>query len=140
MSKRSKLAAIVGLKCPRCREGNMYSAPITQGIYKMHKECPVCKQAFELEPGFYWGAMYVGYGLSASYMLSTVSIFILALGWSVNGAFAVSILGGIFIFPFIARLARAAWLHIYVSYDENYAQKLNKEATKTVKASIGEKV
>lgn len=139
MAKRTKAAAIIAMKCPHCREGNMYSAPITEGIYKMHKECPVCKQPFELEPGFYWGAMYVGYGLSAGYMLSTVSIFILALGWSVNGAFAVSILGGVFIFPFVARLARAVWLHMYVGYDENYAQKLNKEEIKTVKAAIGEK-
>jgi uncharacterized protein (DUF983 family) len=124
MAKKNKIAAIVAMKCPKCREGNMFYAPITQGIYKMNKECPVCKQPFELEPGFYWGAMYVGYGLS---------------GGSVEAAFAVSIMGCIIIFPFIARLARVIWLNIYVGYDKNYADRLNKGQQKNVETALGEK-
>jgi uncharacterized protein (DUF983 family) len=125
MSKKSKLGAILNMKCPRCHEGNLYSAPITEGIYKMPKVCPHCKQNFEPEPGFYWGAMYVGYGLSASYMLSTVSIFLLGFNLSVNMSFVISILGGIFIFPFVARLSRSIWIHINVGYNEKYAGNLN---------------
>jgi uncharacterized protein (DUF983 family) len=139
MAKKSKVAAIVSMKCPRCHQGNMYSAPISQGIYKMHKECTVCKQPFELEPGFYWGAMYVGYALSGGYMLSTVGILILALNWSVEGAFAVSILGGLFIFPLIARLARAVWLHIYVGYDKKYDPTINKLPLDNVTAALEDK-
>jgi uncharacterized protein (DUF983 family) len=139
MARKNKLAAIVGMKCPRCHEGNMFNAPITEGIYKMNKECPVCKQPFELEPGFYWGAMYVGYGLSGGYMLSTVSLMLFFFNFSVEAAFAVSILGGLFIFPLIARLARAVWLHIYVGYDEKFAPKVNKEAHRNVKPALEEK-
>lgn len=139
MAKKNKLAAIAAMKCPRCREGNMFYAPITQGIYKMNTECPVCKQPFELEPGFYWGAMYVGYGLSGGYMLTTVGAMLLLLNWSVEAAFAVSIIGGIIIFPFIARLARVIWINIYVAYDKNYAEKLNKAASKNVKTTLGDK-
>jgi hypothetical protein len=139
MAKKNKIAAIAAMKCPRCREGNMFYAPITQGIYKMNKECPVCKQPFELEPGFYWGAMYVGYGLSGGYMLSTVGAMLLLLNWSVEAAFAVSILGGIIIFPFIARLARVIWLNIYVGYDKNYADIMNKGQSKNVKTALDDK-
>jgi uncharacterized protein (DUF983 family) len=139
MAKKNKIAAIVAMKCPKCREGNMFYAPITQGIYKMNKECPVCKQPFELEPGFYWGAMYVGYGLSGGYMLSTVGAMLILLNWSVEAAFAVSIMGGIIIFPFIARLARVIWLNIYVGYDKNYADRLNKGLQKNVETALGEK-
>jgi uncharacterized protein (DUF983 family) len=134
MVKKNKIAAIVAMKCPRCREGNMFNAPITQGIYKMNKECPVCKQAFELEPGFYWGAMYVGYGLSGGYMLTTVGAMLMLLNWSVEAAFAISILGGLIIFPFIARLARVIWLNIHVGYDKNYVENMNKVPTKTVES------
>jgi uncharacterized protein (DUF983 family) len=139
MAKKNKIAAIVAMKCPKCREGNMFYAPITQGIYKMNKECPVCKQPFELEPGFYWGAMYVGYGLSGGYMLSTVGAMLILLNWSVEAAFAVSIMGGIIIFPLIARLARVIWLNIYVGYDKNYADRLNKGQQKNVETALGEK-
>jgi hypothetical protein len=125
MSKKNKLSVIVNMKCPRCHEGDLYSAPITEGIYKMYKECPKCKQPYELEPGFYWGAMYVGYGLSAFYMLSTVCIFLLGFNLSVNMSFAISILGGIFIFPFIARVARSIWIHMNVSYNEKYSGTVN---------------
>ena len=139
MAKKNKIAAIVSMKCPKCREGDMFNAPITQGIYKMNKECPVCKQAFELEPGFYWGAMYVGYGLSGGYMLSTVGAMLLFLNWSVELAFTISILGGIIIFPLIARLARVIWLNIYVGYDKNFADTLNKAESKNVETSLGDK-
>jgi uncharacterized protein (DUF983 family) len=139
MAKKNKIAAIVSMKCPKCREGDMFNAPITQGIYKMNKECPVCKQAFELEPGFYWGAMYVGYGLSGGYMLSTVGAMLLFLNWSVELAFTISILGGIIIFPLIARLARVIWLNIYVGYDKNFADTLNKAESKNVEASLRDK-
>lgn len=139
MAKRNKIAAIAAMKCPKCREGNMFYAPITQGIYKMNKECPVCKQAFELEPGFYWGAMYVGYGLSGGYMLSTVGAMLIFLNLSVEVAFAISIMGGIIIFPFIARLARVIWINIYVGYDKNYVETMNKAESKNVKTALGDK-
>ncbi len=139
MARKNKLAVIVGMKCPRCHQGDLFSAPITQGIYKMHKECPVCKQSFELEPGFYWGAMYVGYALSGGYMLSTVGLLLLVFNWTVEGAFAVSIMGGLFIFPFIARLARAVWLNIYVGYNKKYDPNINKEPLNNVKAALEDK-
>lgn len=134
MARKNKLVAMFSMKCPRCHQGNLYNAPITEGIYKMNKECPVCHQAFELEPGFYWGAMYVGYGFSAGYMLTTVTALIVGLGWSVNAAFGLAIFGGIFLFPFIARVSRAVWIHIYVGYDKSLDQKVNKEEPKIVKA------
>ena len=133
MPNKNKRTAILTMKCPRCYEGDMYSAPITKGIYKMHKECPVCHQPYELEPGFFWGAMYVGYGLSAGYMLTSVAIMILGFGWSINLAFLISILGGIVIFPLVARLARTIWIHIYVAYDKNFTREQNNHKENTVK-------
>jgi uncharacterized protein (DUF983 family) len=125
MSRKSKLSAIISMKCPRCHEGDLYSAPIMDGIYKMPRECPNCKQSYEPEPGFYWGAMYVGYGLSAFYMLSTVGVLLLGFNLSVNLSFVISILGGIFIFPFVARISRSIWIHMNVGYNEKYANNLN---------------
>ncbi len=35
----------------------------------MHTHCPVCELRFEIEPGFFIGAMYVSYGFILSIIL-----------------------------------------------------------------------
>jgi uncharacterized protein (DUF983 family) len=29
--------------------------------YDLHEDCPECGLHFEIEPGFFWGAMYISY-------------------------------------------------------------------------------
>ena len=41
------------------------------GFMKMYENCPVCGQQYEIEPGFFWGSMYVSYFI-------TVAIVVLA--------------------------------------------------------------
>jgi hypothetical protein len=137
MAKRGKIAAIAQNKCPRCHEGDMFKTPITGGkIYDMYENCTECGQLFEIEPGFYWGAMYIGYGLSGGYMLTVVTALIVGLGWSTEAAFLVAILGGVVILPVIARLARSIWIHIYVGYDPEWKEKLNNRNQKNVKTAV----
>ncbi|MFK7798434.1 MAG: DUF983 domain-containing protein [Aureispira sp.] len=123
--KGSKLYSISRFKCPRCHEGDLYKTSLSsmQGIYNMHEECPHCQQRFEMEPGFYWGAMYIGYGLSSGYMLTAMVICLFAFGFTVNQSFAAAIAGGVIIVPLIARLARAIWINIYVKYKPQAANK-----------------
>lgn len=119
--KGSKLYSISRFKCPHCHEGNLYKTPLSsmQGIYNMHENCPSCGQRFQMEPGFYWGAMYIGYGLSSGYMLTAMMVCLFVFGLTVNQSFAVAIIGGIIIVPIIARLARSIWINIYVKYNAN---------------------
>ena len=37
----------------------------------MHKTCPYCGQKFEVEPGFFIGAMYVSYAMSVGLLLTS---------------------------------------------------------------------
>ena len=117
--KRGLLSSIFGMKCPKCRQGNLYKGSIFEGIYNMHKKCPNCEQHYEIEPGFFWGAMYIGYGLSSAYMLvgTILSIFVFGIS-PMQSVFLVAVLG-IIIFPLTARLARSIWVHIYIHYDKN---------------------
>jgi uncharacterized protein (DUF983 family) len=59
----SKIASIGLCKCPRCRKGNMfmYRTWHMNGFAKMYDECPHCGQDFQIEPGFYMMASYIGY-------------------------------------------------------------------------------
>lgn len=129
IGKGSKLYSMSRMKCPKCHEGDLYKSSLMafEGIYNMNKECPKCKQNFELEPGFYWGAMYIGYAMSSGYMLVGTAILMLGFKFSIGQAFGLLIVLGVLILPFIARLARAIWINFYVSY--------NKDAIPTVSAS-----
>lgn len=44
----------------------------------MNKTCDVCGLEFEIEPGFFWGAMYVSYAISvATAATSAVALYVL---------------------------------------------------------------
>ena len=122
LAKGSKLHGILGWKCPRCQSGNMYKTGVGGGIYNMHKECPKCKQDFEMEPGFYWGAMYIGYALSAVYMLVGFAICLWVFKLTATASFVWLIFLGILFLPFLARYARAIWLSTNVRFSPKIAE------------------
>ena len=67
----STALAIVQQRCPRCHQGPLFSTSafhVTR-FADMPAHCPVCGQAYEPEPGFYWGAMYVSFMFSTAIML-----------------------------------------------------------------------
>ncbi|MFY8020107.1 MAG: DUF983 domain-containing protein [Bacteroidia bacterium] len=67
----SKGLSIMKAKCPQCQSGKMFthSAFNLSKFTSMNETCPVCKLKFEIEPGFFWGAMYVSYALTVGLML-----------------------------------------------------------------------
>lgn len=75
-STPSKLSAILGGKCPRCRKGNMFQhGPLNYMHFAdMHKDCPCCNLHYEVEPGFWQGAMYVTYSFSIAILITCFAI------------------------------------------------------------------
>ncbi|HMG92438.1 MAG TPA: DUF983 domain-containing protein [Chryseolinea sp.] len=66
MPKRSYMSALLQGKCPQCREGDIFKYPVTKlsKFNVMNEKCPYCGVGLEPEPGFYQGAMYVGYAFT----------------------------------------------------------------------------
>ncbi|GAB3227327.1 DUF983 domain-containing protein [Hymenobacter seoulensis] len=64
---------MVQQRCPRCHEGALFthSAANPVRFAEMPEHCLVCGQAYEPEPGFYWGAMFISYAFSTAIMLVT---------------------------------------------------------------------
>jgi uncharacterized protein (DUF983 family) len=62
-ANRSKLVAMTEARCPQCREGKMfkYSFWRVNKFSEMNDNCPVCGLKYEVEPGFWFGAMFVSY-------------------------------------------------------------------------------
>ena len=67
MRPRFSQALIRGLRfrCPNCGHGRVFSS-----FFKMKDECGVCGLSFYPESGYYAGAMYLDYALSAAVFLA----------------------------------------------------------------------
>jgi len=89
---------------------------------KMHRNCPHCNFRFEVEPGFFIGAMYVSYGMVVGLMIGVGLLFFYAFGdpptWVYLITFPAVV---ILLLPFIFRYSRILYLYAFggVSYKEN---------------------
>jgi len=127
MDKQNSVSkAIIDEKCPRCHHGNLFitSAYKLNGFYKMHRQCPVCNQTYEPEPGFYFGAMFVAYGL----LVIMAMIIWLALYFLFHPGIEVYIIVisilNILLLPFIFRYSRVLFLFCFggIKYNEKRAK------------------
>jgi uncharacterized protein (DUF983 family) len=67
MAETPKIHAIIHAKCPRCRRGDMFKTSMYGfASQKMYDNCPKCGLKFELEPGYFYAAMYVGYAINVA--------------------------------------------------------------------------
>ena len=65
-------------KCPECKVGNIFKdkgSILLFQIPKMNKHCAKCDYKFEKETGFFFGAMFVSYTLSAAQMIICLIVF-----------------------------------------------------------------
>jgi uncharacterized protein (DUF983 family) len=60
----ASLARALRLRCPRCGVH-----PLFEARFHMHERCRHCGYVFEREPGYFIGAMYVNYGITAVLVL-----------------------------------------------------------------------
>jgi hypothetical protein len=91
----------------------------------MHSKCPVCRQPFELEPGFWYGTGFVSYGLSVLYLIVTFILWYVLIGMSINDNrffwwMGFSVVTLIILQPWLMRFSRVLYLYFFVKYDENY--------------------
>ena len=129
--KPNYLWSMLTLRCPRCRRGDMfrnknpYKKLSLHNILNMYDHCPVCRQKYELEPGFWIGTSYVSYGVMVAISAISFMIWWLIVGISVddNRVFYWIIFNGLlllFIQPWVMRLSRLIYLNFFVKYNENY--------------------
>ena len=111
---------ILSQNCPRCRKGKLFVAKTydLKNFNKMHDQCSVCAQRFELEPSFYFGAMYISYAQQvALFAIITVVISTLFAEADIIW-YIISIAGfSLILFPFTFRLSRSIWIHLFVKYN-----------------------
>lgn len=118
--KGSKLYSVLTFSCPRCQEGAVFKDPNPYNLskmFKMHEHCPHCGLRYEIEPSFFYGAMYVSYGYSVAFFVATYIV----MNWIYEpGIWDIVIALGIILLiftPLIFRLARVTWMNLFIKYN-----------------------
>jgi uncharacterized protein (DUF983 family) len=120
MKKGSKLNSILTGACPKCQNENMYldKNPLHLGsVLKMHEKCSRCGLKYQIEPSFFYGAMYVSYGLNVGVGIATFIVSYLIFNSSIKTSFIAIIAALIISFPIVLRLSRNIYINMFVSYD-----------------------
>lgn len=65
--RKGKFRAMIECRCPQCRIGKMFKG----NAYSFHRQrtneiCAYCGLQFEIEPGYFYAAMYVSYAMSVA--------------------------------------------------------------------------
>ncbi|MDB4286399.1 DUF983 domain-containing protein [bacterium] len=121
-----KTSGILKLKCPRCMEGNLFAAKSAYNIRdlgKMPPECTNCGQDYVIEPGFYFGATYISYGITVAFLGIGFLLNWLIIGWNLEIAAPVLVSLFVLISPMVFRLSRSVWIHTFVKYDPAFKSK-----------------
>ena len=127
LKKGSKLNSILTGSCPRCHQESMYidQNPLhLNKTLKMHERCGHCRLKYMIEPSFFYGAMYVSYGLNVAVGIAAFIVSFVFLKISIEVAF-ISIFGAlILLMPFVLRWSRNIYINMFVSYEEQAGKPL----------------
>ncbi len=127
----NKIVSIAKGKCPCCNSGDVFSGkhtllPIRFPV--MREKCEVCGFKFEKEPGFFYGSMYVSYGLG---VWEGIMIY-LFLRLFLADAFDLRILYIIIASQILLRvvnyrLSRLIWMYMFASKERNDKTEVGKD-------------
>ena len=125
IKKGTKLYSVFNNLCPKCQSSKFWpeNNPFKNIFVKNGGDignCSNCQLKFEVELGFWYGAMYVSYA---------ISVFISILSWVLINTFTkdISILNEIliiscsliFMSPVVYYFSRLIWINIFISFKEN---------------------
>lgn len=110
----SQISDIIREKCPKCGEGKVFAKkgnPLLFQMPQMNAKCPNCGHKFEKETGYFFGSMYVSYGLTVAEM---IAVFLVAQFFvkSFGGMMAIIAILAVLLSTFNFRLSRMIWIYM----------------------------
>jgi len=124
--KGSKLYSIFTGYCPKCHQESMYSNKNPYHLSEVlliNEKCSHCKTKYRIEPSFFYGAMYVSYGVGIAFAVAAFVISHFVFEASIHLIF-ISIIGTLVVFaPLIMRLSRNIWINIFMNFDKSLSKK-----------------
>ncbi len=125
MFKETKLFSVLTGTCPVChqesmyKESNPYNVP---QVLKMHERCHHCNTKYKIEPSFFYGAMYVSYGVGIAFGVAAFIVSFLFFGSGLMASFITISVTLILLMPVIMRLYRNIWINVFMDYNPSKAK------------------
>ena len=116
------ISSVLQLKCPKCREGDLFinkSSYKYKGFFEMPKNCSKCGQDFEIETGFYYGAMYVSYALTIAITVAIFTALTIFNQFTIGIFLICDVVALVLTMPYITRVSRAIWIALMIKFDPN---------------------
>lgn len=108
-------------KCPVCHEGDVFESREIYNLKKFDKmpeRCAHCGHKFEIENGFWYGAMYVSYALTVAISVTTFVLTYLiypeASVWLYISLIVIALIG---MAPITYRTSRLVWMNFFTHFD-----------------------
>jgi len=101
------LRRALALRCPRCGQG-----PVFDGWFAMRATCEACGLKYEREQGYFVGAIYLNYAVTAVVSLGGAMAIATWLGLSPWGEVGVASIFGVLVPLVFFRYSKSLWLGI----------------------------
>jgi len=118
----TKFYSIFHNKCPRCQHGDFFENPSPFNLknnLKTLDRCSNCNLRYMIEPSFFYGAMYVSYGLTVAI---AIAVFVLSyfIGISLVASFIAIVLVLVLSTPILMRISRLLYINMFVHFEKKY--------------------
>ena len=126
LKKGNKLYSILTGSCPKCHQDFMYknrNAYHLSQTLEMHERCSHCQTKYKIEPSFFYGSMYVSYGVGVAFSIITFIISFIVFESSLFFSFIAIVVTLLGLMPIIMRLSRNIWINLFMNYDASLAKK-----------------
>ena len=117
--KGRAIYSIITGSCPVCHNESMYqdtNAYHLRKVISMNERCSHCNTKYQLEPSFFYGAMYVSYGIGVGLGIIAFLISHYILKLQLLGSFFFIVGSMIALYPLILRISRNIWINLFLSY------------------------
>ena len=110
----TQIIDITSYACPKCKSKSIYKSPKFFRFSEMNDSCPTCDFKFDKEPGFFYGAMYLSYGLAVAQSIAAFFIAQLFFDETFDlRVIPVLILTILFFAPLNYKLSRVIWIYLF---------------------------
>ncbi|MBI2279195.1 MAG: DUF983 domain-containing protein [Bacteroidetes bacterium] len=124
------ISSVLRLKCPKCRQGDLFCNKKTyqyKGFFDMPKKCPKCGQDFQIETGFYYGAMYVSYAITIALIVAVFTALVVFNLFSIELFLLLDFIVLLVALPYVFKVSRSIWIALMIKYDPKAIEKYERK-------------
>ncbi|TFF35490.1 DUF983 domain-containing protein [Mucilaginibacter psychrotolerans] len=130
-SQKFKIAvwpSFLHAKCPRCRRGRIFANSMYGfGGQKMNATCDHCHLTYEIEPGYFYVAMFVSYAMNVAEFITAVVAISVLTGSNNPWLYVIVVLAiSVILSPFNFRYSRVILLY-WLTPGLHYNPELSKD-------------